>query len=87
MYRSQQKVEHRQSVLKPPASPSPHRGPRFLVALTPPGLKGKTGFECPDWVKEYCDAFKAAEPLAAMSPQGVVCGKRSTAGSAAWGLF
>jgi len=38
----------------------------FLVALTPPGLKAKVGFECPAWVKEYCDAFKEAEPTAAM---------------------
>jgi len=38
----------------------------FLVALTPPGLKTKLGFECPEWVPKYCEAFKAAEPLGAM---------------------
>ena len=45
---------------------SSHTARRFLVALTPPGLKGKIGFECPEWVTAYCEAFKGVEPLAAM---------------------
>lgn len=38
----------------------------FLVAIAPPGLKAKIGFECPEWVLKYNEAFKAAEPAAAM---------------------